>query len=107
MMQTIFSFFNKLAKISEKRVDEYGARYIAFGIFSSVNYLVPMYMWTMHSSSPSVYTVRVMAIVLSFMLVSIDVFITHVYLYVRVYLCLWLRVYFVCMVSLRFRVNIA
>lgn len=71
-MDILYSLFNKLAKISEKRVDEFGARYIAFGIFSSVNYLIPMYMWSIHSNLASVYTVRIVSIILCFMLVVSD-----------------------------------
>lgn len=62
-------WLDKLAAVSEKRVEEYGARYVAFGVFSTVNYLIPMYMWSeWHANDISVYTVRIVAIVLSFIL---------------------------------------
>ncbi len=64
---------DKLAAISEKRVEEYGARYVAFGVFSTVNYLIPMYMWSeWHANDISVYTVRIVAIVFSFILAVSD-----------------------------------
>lgn len=66
-------WLDNLAGISEKRVEEYGARYIAFGVFSTVNYLIPMYMWSeWHANDTSVYIVRIIAIVLSFMLTVSD-----------------------------------
>ena len=71
-MKKLLSIFNKLAKISEKRVDDFGAKYIAFGAFSLVNYLIPMYMWSTHSNAPLVYTVRIISIILCFMLVVSD-----------------------------------
>ncbi len=73
MLGWVLGWLDKLAKISEERVDEYGARYVAFGVFSTINYLVPMYMWSeWHANDVSVYTVRVVAIVLSFMLIVSD-----------------------------------
>jgi len=64
---------DELADISEKRVEEYGARYVAFGIFSTINYLIPMYMWSeWHANDISVYTVRIAAILLSFILAVSD-----------------------------------
>lgn len=66
-------WLDKLAAVSEKRVEEYGARYVAFGVFSTVNYLIPMYMWSeWHANDISVYTVRIVAIVLSFILAVSD-----------------------------------
>lgn len=73
MMQWFVQWLDKLANISAKRVEEYGARYIAFGVFSTVNYLIPMYMWSeWHANDASVYTVRIIAIVLSFILTVSD-----------------------------------
>lgn len=64
---------DELADISEKRVEEYGARYVAFGVFSTINYLIPMYMWSeWHANDISVYAVRIIAIVLSFILAVSD-----------------------------------
>ncbi|MCR4624270.1 MAG: HAMP domain-containing histidine kinase [Alphaproteobacteria bacterium] len=69
MIGWIKHWLDKLATISEKRVEEYGASYVAFGVFSAVNYLIPMYMWSeWHANDVSVYTVRIVAIVLSFVL---------------------------------------
>lgn len=66
-------WLDKLADISAKRVEEYGARYVAFGVFSTVNYLIPMYMWSeWHANDASVYTIRIIAILLSFMLTVSD-----------------------------------
>ena len=73
MMQWFVQWIDKLADISAKRVEEYGARYVAFGVFSTVNYLIPMYMWSeWHANDTSVYTVRIIAIVLSFVLTVSD-----------------------------------
>lgn len=73
MMGGIKHWLDKLAGISEKRVEEYGARYVAFGVFSTVNYLIPMYMWSeWHANDISVYSVRIIAIVLSFILAVSD-----------------------------------
>ena len=69
MIRWVKHWLDKLATISEKRVEEYGARYVAFGVFSAVNSLIPMYMWSeWHAHDISVYTVRIVAIVLSFIL---------------------------------------
>ncbi len=66
-------WLDSLADISERRVEEYGARYVAFGVFSTVNYLIPMYMWSeWHANDVSVYVVRIVAIVLSFILAVSD-----------------------------------
>ncbi len=73
MIGWVKHWLDKLAAISEKRVEEYGARYVAFGVFSAVNYLIPMYMWSeWHANDISVYTVRIVAIVLSFILAVSD-----------------------------------
>lgn len=72
-MRKLLRWINRLAELSERRVEEYGARYVAFGAFSVANYLVPMYMWSeWHSNEVSVYTVRIIAILLSFMLLVSD-----------------------------------
>ncbi|MBE6447562.1 MAG: HAMP domain-containing histidine kinase [Alphaproteobacteria bacterium] len=61
------SILDRMAAWSEFKVKEYGARYVAFGIFSVVNYLLPMYMWSdEHSGEVAVYSVRIAAILLSF-----------------------------------------
>lgn len=73
MIGWFIRWFDKLAAVSSARVEEYGARYVAFGIFSTVNYLIPMYMWSeWHANDTSVYTVRIVAIILSFMLIVSD-----------------------------------
>ena len=73
MIGWILRELDKLAKISEDRVEENGARYVAFGVFSAINYLVPMHMWSeWHANDVSVYVVRMVAIILSFMLIVSD-----------------------------------
>ncbi len=72
-MHKLIEIFNKLARISEKRVDYFGARYIAFGVFCLVNYFFPIYMWSeKHSGEIAVYSIRVIAIILSFLLTTSD-----------------------------------
>lgn len=73
MIRWVKHWLDRLAAISEERVEEYGARYVAFGVFSAVNYLIPMYMWSeWHANDVSVYVVRIVAIVLSFILAVSD-----------------------------------
>jgi signal transduction histidine kinase len=68
-----FSFFGSLAKFSASRVEKHGARYIAFGIFSVINYMLPMYMFSQsHSRNIAVQTIRIVAILLSFLLAISD-----------------------------------
>lgn len=73
LVKSLRNWLAKLAAVSEKRVEEYGARYVAFGVFSTINYLIPMYMWSeWHANDVSVYVVRIVAIVLSFILAVSD-----------------------------------
>ncbi len=73
MLRWLKKLLDKLSSVSERRVEEYGARYVAFGVFSTVNYLIPMYMWSeWHANDVSVYMVRIIAIILSFMLTVSD-----------------------------------
>ena len=59
----------KIAEWSESRVRAFGARYVDFGIFSVINYIIPMYMWSdEHSGEFLVYSIRIVAILLSFLL---------------------------------------
>ena len=67
------NFFNYIAELAEKRVEKYGARYIAFGVFSLICYALPIYMWTVTTAGcKSVLTFRITAILLSFFLAVAD-----------------------------------
>lgn len=60
---------NKLAKFAERRVEEYGARYTAFGVFYALSLVLPIYMWTVTTAKyTSVVTFRVLATVFGFLL---------------------------------------
>ncbi len=64
--------FTWLADVSRKRVEGYGAKYQAFGIFSTLNYLLPIYMWSWHGDAVSPIIIRTTAVILSFLLVISD-----------------------------------
>ena len=67
------NLLNKLADFAERRVEKYGARYIAFGVFSLICYALPIYMWTVTTAGcKSVLTFRIIAILLSFFLAVSD-----------------------------------
>jgi signal transduction histidine kinase len=69
----LFSLFEKLVRFSAARVEKHGARYIAFGIFSVINYMIPMYMFSQsHTGNIAVQSIRIMAILLSFFLAISD-----------------------------------
>lgn len=72
MLIKLFSAFTWLADASRKRVESYGAKYQAFGIFSTVNYLIPVYMWSWHGDVVSPVIIRTVAVILSFLLVISD-----------------------------------
>lgn len=71
-MLKLSSVFTLLADISRKRVEGYGARYQAFGVFSTINYLIPVYMWSWHGGVISPVIIRTISVVLSFLLVISD-----------------------------------
>lgn len=71
-MLKLSSAFTRLADVSRKRVEGYGAKYQAFGIFSTLNYLIPVYMWSWHGDVVSPIVIRTAAIILSFLLVISD-----------------------------------
>ena len=63
------NFLNRIAEFAERRVEEYGARYTAFGVYSLICFVLPIYMWTRNTAGHlSVLTFRVFAIILSFFL---------------------------------------
>ncbi|GHT98023.1 histidine kinase [Alphaproteobacteria bacterium] len=68
-MLNCFCFLKKIVEFSANRVGKHGARYVAFGVFSVINYMLPMYMFSQrHPESISVLVIRVTAILLSFFL---------------------------------------
>lgn len=78
ILHKINEFFSRcslenLVKYSNDSVREYGARYVAFGAFSIINYMTPFYMWSENNASDfSVVTIRIIAGILSFLLVVSD-----------------------------------
>lgn len=94
---SVLNIKENLLLASQAAVKRHGARYVVFGIFSLVNYMMPFYMWSEHHSGDlSVITIRILAGILNFLLVVSDTY-TGV---MRKYLpLLW---HFVVMYSLPF-----
>jgi signal transduction histidine kinase len=85
-VRCLFSFFEKLVKFSAARVEKHGARYISFGIFSVINYMLPMYMFSQnHSGNIAVQTIRIIAILLSFFLAISDAWYPSLKKYLPIY----------------------
>lgn len=65
----IKGMLRKIAAIAEQRVEKYGARYTAFGIFSALSFVLPLYMWTATTGGhASVVVMRVMCVIMGFLL---------------------------------------
>jgi signal transduction histidine kinase len=80
------ALIKKLIKFSSDRTEKHGARYIAFGIFSVINYMLPMYMFSQnHSGNITVQTIRIVAILLSFFLAISDAWYPSLKKYLPVY----------------------
>jgi signal transduction histidine kinase len=63
------SLLKRAVRFSAERVEKHGARYVAFGVFSVMNYMLPMYMFSQsHSGKTSVLVIRIIAILLNFFL---------------------------------------
>ncbi len=89
--------FLRLSDIASARVEKYGARYISFGAFSLINYILPFYMWSEHhSSDPVVLSIRIIAGILNFFLIMHETWYPSLKRYLALY---W---YFTVMFSLPF-----
>lgn len=89
--------FLKLSDVAAARVEKYGARYIAFGTFSLINYILPFYMWSEHHSADAVVvSIRIIAGVLNFFLIMHETWCPSLKRYLPLY---W---YFTVMFSLPF-----
>ena len=55
--------FNKLIAFSNRSVNNYGANYLMFGVFSCINYIVPYFMWPHEIKSyyPLLLSLRIFA----------------------------------------------
>jgi signal transduction histidine kinase/Na+/proline symporter/ActR/RegA family two-component response regulator len=42
---------DQLARVSEKRVEYFGAQYVLFGVFAVANYVIPYFLWSYNSRS--------------------------------------------------------
>ncbi len=94
---SFFRAFLKLSDVAAARVAKYGARYIAFGTFSLINYIFPFYMWSeQHSSDLVVLSIRIIAGVLNFFLIMHETWCPSLKRYLPLY---W---YFTVMFSLPF-----
>lgn len=64
------NILNYLTRFSSRRVELHGAYYVPFGIFGTINYIVPYFMWA-HETKNNLVTLllRMVASVLSFSLV--------------------------------------
>lgn len=67
------SFWSSILKSSTESVQRHGAKYLLFGSFVLVNYMVPMFMWTNNSTGyQSVSMIRIFCGALGFLLCSLD-----------------------------------
>ncbi|MCC2646445.1 MAG: hypothetical protein K0R02_510 [Rickettsiaceae bacterium] len=64
------SIFDRLVDFSASRVELHGAYYVAFGVFGTINYIIPYFVWT-HETINDYLTLilRIIASILCFMLI--------------------------------------
>ena len=85
-LEKFINLFEESVKFAEKRVQEYGARYTAFGVFSLICFVLPVYMWSVKTAGyRSVLVFRVLAIILSFFLAVSDVWYASLKKYLPLY----------------------
>lgn len=94
------NFWSNVVKASDAAVKRHGARYVAFGAFSLVNYMMPFYMWSeRNAGDASVLTIRVIAGILSFMLLVSDAYVGNMRKYITL---LWHFTIMYCLPFLTF-----
>lgn len=94
------NFWPNVVKASDAAVKRHGARYVAFGAFSLINYMMPLYMWSeRNASDPSVLTIRIIAGILSFMLLVSDAYVGNMRKYITL---LWHFTIMYCLPFLTF-----
>jgi signal transduction histidine kinase len=90
-------FCTKLAEIATEKVDKYGARYVAFGVFSVINCVFPFFMWSESKSCVgTIAFIRITAVILNVFLIMHKLWNKKYRKYLPVY---W---YFTVMYSLSF-----